>query len=657
MKNSIIYIVFTICTTITFNSCHFLDVDDFFNETFKLDSAFHNKRNLEKYLWGAAAYLPDEGAIFGNTPIPGIMATDEAFSLGGAYNGLGFVLGEVSPANSRNMGYWVSMYQIIRKANTMLARMNEAVDMTTVDKREFQGYVHFLRGYAYYNLLMLYGPVILMGDDVLETNQTVEYYDRARSTYDECVEYICQDLEKAADNLPSELAVNHFGRPTRGAALGLITRLRLQHASPLFNGQQAAKSYFGNWTRSTDGAHYVSQTYDEKRWAIAAMAAKRIINWDVYALHTVEKTGATPELPANIPTANFPDGAGNIDPFHSYNDMFTGEALAARNPEFLWGRMSSNVQEFTQRSFPVTYFRGFNNLCVTQKIVDAYYMVDGCDIHNSSKEYPYEEQGYLTGADRKFSGYILKGNVRKIYANREMRFYANIGFSGCLWTANSTTEASYKNQVIYYNFNGNGGKAAVTDDPNSYPITGYVLRKYIHPDDAWAGAGAQKLAKPFPIIRYAEILLSYVEALNNLTTSYTLTDTENNQYTISRNEEEIKFYFNQIRYRAGLPGMTDAEAKDPGTVQRLIERERMIEFLHENRRYYDVRRWGIYEDSEKELMMGMDTDADGDDFYTTVPLNHSKARNRLIDKKLIFMPIMQSELRKSTMLDQNPGWY
>lgn len=66
---------------------------------------------------------------------------------------------------------------------------------------------------------------------------------------------------------------------------------------------------------------------------------------------------------------------------------------------------------------------------------------------------------------------------------------------------------------------------------------------------------------------------------------------------------------------------------------------------------------GIYEDTEKELMMGMDTDADGDDYYTVVPLNHSKARNRLVDKKLIFMPIMETELRKSTMLDQNPGWY
>jgi hypothetical protein len=660
MKNLIKFIFALILTGFTgqFISCNFLDVDDYFNETLKMDSVFHNKRNLEKYLWGTANYFYDEGEIFGNTHIPGITASDEGFSLGAAYNGLSFVLGEVTETNAQGMDIWGRMYQIVRKANTMFARIDEAVDLTSTDKRELLGYIHFLRGYAYYHLLLQYGPVVLLGDEILESNETVEYYARTRSTYDESIEYICADFEKAADFLPSELPINFFGRPTRGAALGLIARLRLQHASPLFNGQQAARTYFGSWTRSSDGVHYVSQTYDENRWAVAALAAKRIIDWNIYSLHIVNRTGDTPPLPENVSPDNFPYGAGNIDPFHSYSDMFTGEALAARNPEYLWGRISPSVLSFTQRSFPVSYFRGFNNLSVPQKIIDAYYMADGRDISNSSNEYPYpsDEQGYLSGADRKFSGYTLKGNVHKMYANREMRFYASIGFSGCLWTANSTSEASYKNQVIFYNFNGNGGKAAVTEDPNSYPITGYVLRKYIHPDDAWAGNGATRLEKPFPIIRYAEILLSYVEALNNLTTSHTLTDTEGNQHTFTRDTEQIKLYFNQIRYRAGLPGLTDEEAGDPATVQNLIERERMIEFLHENRRFYDVRRWGKYEDSENELMMGMDTDSDGDAYYTRVPLNHSKARNRIVDKKLIFFPIPKVELRKATTLDQNPGW-
>lgn len=656
MKNLIISLITSIVLILQFNACNFLSVDDYFNETLKLDSVFHNKRNFEKYLWGTANYFEDEGNIFGNTSVPGITASDEAFSLGSAYNGLNLVLGEVSSTNLQGMDIWGQMYKIVRKSNTMLARINEVTDMTTTDRRDLLGYIYFMRAYAYYNLLMQYGPVVILGDDVLESNESIEYYARARSTYDECVEYICQDLEKAAEYMPSIIPINVFGRPTKGAALGLIARLRLQHASPLFNGGNAARTYFGSWKRSSDGVYYISQTYDENRWAVAAMAAKRIMDSGVYTLHTVEKTGSTPPLPDNVSKADFPDGAGNIDPFHSYKDMFSGEALSARNSEFLWGRISGNVKSFTRRSFPVTFFRGDNNLSIPQKIIDAYYMADGRDIRNSSADYPYSETGYLTGADRKFSEYTLKGNVHKMYANREMRFYANIGFSGCLWTANSTSESAYKNQVIHYNFNGTGGKAAVTNDANAYPITGYVLTKYIHPDDAWAGNGATVLDKPFPTIRYAEILLSYAEALNNLTTSHTVTGADGMSQTFTRDTEEIRRAFDQVRFRAGLPGLTDEELSDPATIQSLIERERMIEFLCENRRFYDVRRWGIYEDVENELMMGMDTDADGDDYYTRVPLNHSKARNRIVDKKFVFLPISQTELRKTAILDQNPGW-
>ena len=60
--------------------------------------------------------------------------------------------------------------------------------------------------------------------------------------------------------------------------------------------------------------------------------------------------------------------------------------------------------------------------------------------------------------------------------------------------------------------------------------------------------------------------------------------------------------------------------------------------------------------SENELMMGMNTDLWGDDYYTRVPLNHSKARRRVVNRKFVFMPPMISELPKTPTLDQNPGW-
>ena len=55
---------------------------------------------------------------------------------------------------------------------------------------------------------------------------------------------------------------------------------------------------------------------------------------------------------------------------------------------------------------------------------------------------------------------------------------------------------------------------------NIYNLTGYTCYKYVHPRDARTGSNARTVQKTFPLIRYAEILLSYAEALNNLTKTH-----------------------------------------------------------------------------------------------------------------------------------------
>jgi hypothetical protein len=651
-----------------FSSCNFLSVDDYFNETMRYDSVFSNKYNLERYLWATAASFPEEGAIFGNNYTPGPVATDEGFTLfaESEFRGMAYVLGYVTPNNLYSMNTWNTMYIIIRKANTILARMDEAKDMTQLDKRDMLGFVYFMRAYAYYHIAVKYGPAVLVGDEPMLNNEEAGYYDRARATYDETVDYICDELEKAAQYLPypDMVAVSDFGRPHSGAAYGLIARLRLIQASPLYNPKldnRAAITYFGDWKRSTDGVHYVSQTYDERKWAIAAAAAKRVMDMGIYSLHTVERTkgtagNSTRPLPANVSDAPFPDGAGNIDPFRSYADMFTGEGVAARNPEFVWGRWSNNVRSYTRHSFPIGQYGGWNGLCVTQKVIDVYRMEDGRDIHDSSEEYPYRTSGYL-GRNISFSDYQLRNTVHNMYVNREMRFYASIGFSQRYWALNSTTETSYKPVIASYEASGNSGKSQLGTSTTDYPITGYVLTKYVHTDDAWGGNGAQRQMKSFPVIRYAEILLSYAEALNNLTTSHTVTDKETDESkSFSRNTNEIAKAFNQVRYRAGLPGLTQEELNSPAKIQELIERERLVEFLYEDRRYFDVRRWGKYEEVENELIMGMNTDTSGDGYYVSVPVNHAKARNRVVNKRMVLFPLALDEVRKAPSLDQNPGW-
>jgi hypothetical protein len=637
------------------HSCDFLNVNDYFDETLKYDSIFSSKRNLERYLWATVANFPDEGDMQSH---PGsAFACDEGICLNNDFDGSRYVLGNVTPTSYLRMGRWGVMYIIIRKANTILANIDRAGDLTNLDKRDVLGYTYFMRAYAYYQLLMQYGPLVILGDDVLDTNEESAYYDKARATFDESVDYVCNELEQAAAYLPVTVPLTFFGRPTKGAALGLVARLRLIQASPLWNGGESARKTFGTWKRSTDQVFYVSQTYDEKKWATAAYASKRIIDMNAYTLHTVAKMPDTYPLPDNVSDLPFPNGAGDIDPFRSYSDMFTGEALAVRNPEYLWGRMSGSATGLSRFSFPVINLGGWNNAGVTQKIVDAYLMADGRTIDNSSAEYPYSTTGFKGGSNVDFSGYRLLGSVHNMYANREMRFYASIGFSECFWYCNSTTENNRRNQTVTYYVDGSAGIQSANNNPFNYPAAGYVVRKYVHPDDAWAGDNAKQIGKSFPIIRYAEILLSYVEALNNLTASQTVTVEEGTSYTFTRNTDEIRKYFNMVRFRAGLPGLTDGELASPSTIQALIERERMVEFLFENRRYYDVRRWGKYELTESEPVMGMDIEATkSGGYYSIVPVNHSNVRNRIVDKKLVLFPIELDEVRKAPSLDQNPGY-
>lgn len=639
------------------SSCNYLNVDDYFMDTLGYDSIFQNKLNLQQYLWGTAAFFYDEGAIWGGTYTPGVIGSDEAFTMWDQdeFPGTQFVLGNINPDNLLGMNVWPQMYKIIRKTNLIFQRIDECKDLTTLEEREILGYAHFMRAYAYYHILMNFGPVVLIGDETLETNEKPEYYNRERATYDESVDYICDELELAAKYIPLTVSMGQFGRPTRGAAYGLIARLRLQQASPLFNGGAAAKTHFASWKRTVDGVDYVSQQYDEKKWAVAAAAAKRVIDMGVYELYTVKRDSTTMPLPKNVPSGDFPNGAGNIDPFKSYSDMFTGEALSQKNTEFVWGRISGNVRNYTRHAFPIDNLGGWNGMAIPQKIVDAYYMVDGRDINNSSEEYPYSEIGF-SSEKQSFSGYQLNNGVYNMYMNREMRFYASIGFSECFWPCLSTSESGRRNQTITYFKGGNSGKDRTNSDIRNYPITGYVIKKFIHKDDAWAGNDAERLEKPFPIIRYAEILLSYVEALNNLTGGHTITDAEGNSQTFTRDVNEMAKYFNMIRYRAGLPGLTSAELSSPDQMFDLIVRERMIEFLHENRRFYDVRRWGIYEEVDKEPIVGMDTESRKDGYYERTVVNHPIARNRKVERKMIWLPISRQEIRKVPKMDQNPGW-
>jgi hypothetical protein len=108
--------------TLSVQSCNYLNVDDYFEESLKYDSIFTTKRNIERYLWTTAAQFPDEGNFFTTL---GSFASDEVFSVHPTdYAAMDYTLGNITPNSSTASGNrlktWTTMYIIIRKANTLI---------------------------------------------------------------------------------------------------------------------------------------------------------------------------------------------------------------------------------------------------------------------------------------------------------------------------------------------------------------------------------------------------------------------------------------------------------------------------------------------------------------------------------------------------------
>lgn len=638
-------------------SCDFLNVDRYIDDMTSLDSVFSRKNLLDQYINGAAAYLNDESRLYTHSADPFQTASDENFV---AWNddrhaGTKYLRDEINEFTNY-FARWGEFYKGIRKANVVIKRINECLDISEIDRRDYAGKAYFLRGYYYYLLIRQYGPVPIIPDDPFETDETVENMAIERNTFDECCDYICEAMEMASQMLVQRRsATSEIYQPTKGAALAVISRVRLMQASPWFNGNTA----YSGW-QTSDGRDFISQNYNSDRWGQAALASKKVIDMGVYKLHTIPKNTKTPELPANVSKEDFPNGAGNIDPLRSYSELFNGETPLQSNDEIIYACDSwRGGDESVNWIVMPQAMGGANGLSLTQSLIDAYYMVDGRDINNSSAEYPYpgpdeawQEIGSNSGALLEFSGYEIMPRTAKMYINREPRFYASIGYCHCFWPGSSYlgTETNYKNiEATYYK---DGTVQPAAQFPDDKCFSGYTLKKYTNPEDNLKGTNR---AKAFPIIRYAEILLNYAEALNEMDGTYT--DPESGE-TITRDPAEICKAFNQIRYRAGLPGITEAEASNREAMRDLIKRERQIEFACEHMRFFDLRRWGDAMEMLNKPIMGMNVEARTNErqlFYTPTIVNYKYAR-RSFSFKMNFFPIHRNTLDKNPKLVQNPGW-
>lgn len=159
------------------------------------------------------------------------------------------------------------IYRGIRYAFYLLDNVYKVPAISPENADRYAGEAWYLIGYYHQLLLEYYGPIILVKRYIPNDAPDAEVF-APRTPYDECVKYIAECYDKAAELLPETVIDTELGLPTKMAALSYKARLLLYAASPLVNGNS---DYVG--FNNHDGTPLMNTTYDAEKWKTAMDAA------------------------------------------------------------------------------------------------------------------------------------------------------------------------------------------------------------------------------------------------------------------------------------------------------------------------------------------------------------------------------------------------
>lgn len=684
-KKNIILISVFIGAGILFSSCSdYLDSDKYFEDRITINKVFTSKQRSQQWLAYAFSFLKNENAdVVGKEKETNSFTFADDMYYGDrdvnydskewnelSYNT--FMQGQYNEDNFNQA--WTMCYKGIYQASVFINNIDMNTEMTDKERLDYKGQARFVRAYYYWLLLRRYGPVPIVPNEGIDYTQSYEQIAIPRNSYEEVVDYISNEMIQAAKEIQyTKRDGENCARPTKGACLATRALALIYSASPLANGNNDtyAKSLVDD-----KGKALLNSTYKEEKWAKAAAACKDVMELGVYDLYhasfnTTEAVGDPKTIVPADSTCIFaqntwPKGWKDIDPFKSYRVLFSGDIAPEDNTELIFSRIDQNATEinhsmksFARHSMPRD-FGGWNTHGLTQKMVDAYYMNDGSDCPGKDRELnggngTERLTGFTTLQDYRQGKYKpLAANVSLQYANREPRFYASVGYNGSVWEYLSDPEPTHHNrQTFYYRGSGNG-----YNNSQFYLRTGISVKKYVNQTDVPDREDYRNIKdKAEPAIRYADILLLYAEALNELEGTYSIASWDKNTtYTIQRNIEEIQKGIHPIRIRGGVPDYDAQIYSNKNLLRDKIKRERMIEFMGEGKRYFDLRRW---KDAPKELnqqIYGCNIMMDANhksEFHQIIPINNLRMT---FSDRMYFWPIRHSELKHNSRLTQNPGW-
>lgn len=483
---------------------------------------------------------------------------------------------------------WEHFYRGIRKCNMIITRIDEVPKEPSLsetqyiqDKLNYTSEARFLRVWFYWELFLRYGPIPLVTEVLDPDGDLLSNYINRPTVKEYVVDFLLKELKECETGLLDyENAWNssRAGRIGQPMARALYSRIMLYMASPRFSSESGIT------------------------WKQAADAAKSFI--DDYGVNF------------NLFTVN--DAEGNALGVEAYTNALLRTAYQGSNKEVIFYRNDLVINwDGIKNDTPVGE-GGNGGLCPSQNLVDMYDMADGSSpfAQYDATGAPVYSNNVGTPAINTASGY----NDANPWANRDPRLAATVLYNGVEW-GNGTI-----NVVL-------GQRDNPIGNANATP-TGYYVRKYI-PETILSANHSQTAYRLWTIIRYAEILLNYAEALNEA----------------EGPSQEVYDMLDQVRHRAGISGnvanRTDLTSSRDN-MRNFIHKERTVEFAFEEHRAWDVRRWNVAVETLSRPIYGVNVSADG-------TVTRKVAQNRVFEEKMYLYPIPEGEVWKAD-IENNPGW-
>lgn len=488
---------------------------------------------------------------------------------------------------------WTQLFQGIRKCNVFLTNIATA-DLPTVQQSDRQRWIAEVHTLRalYYWMLVKRYGGVPLFDTELGLDH--DFSKDKRASYSECITFILDDCRAALAIPESSFAwIAEANAVTRGLTYAIMSEAVLYAASP-------------KWS---DGTYTWTQAA-----AITKEAVEACMNDGGYELY---KTAPDPEVAQNA---------------YTYLQLITPSQTRATDKETIYGfgTFAGRLTIWSHAGLHTTPRMTSAGTCPTQELVDAYEYVaaDGKSYPVLDLEEPYKGGDHLQPNYNQAA--IAAGyDKNDPYASLDPRFYGSIYYNGAQRNLDGT------GSTVETFVGGADGMTLSLD--RTYTRTGYYLRKFSN----WQSNTDNNADGYIRMWRLAGLLLNYAEAANE---AY---GPDGGDGMTARQA------INMVRDRAGMP---DIDETDPDAFRLRCRNERRVELAFEEHRFFDVRRWGILEETDG-VVTGMQIVKNGNNLTYNRVVVGNRACNR---SKYYLYPILQSDVDKANnntgVQWQNPGW-